>query len=94
LLGCDCNGLEEGVLKEKDVNVAGESGDESDDESKGFVVASQYDPAPVSPLSTHIVIIADVQTAKMVKKVSCFEWGMDTKLMYSLNKLNEINYPP
>ena len=51
LLGCDCNGLEEGVLKEKDVNVAGDSGDESDEDSKGFVVASQYDPAPVSPLS-------------------------------------------
>jgi hypothetical protein len=49
-LGCDCNGLEEGVLKEKDVNTAGDSGDESDEESKGFVVASQYDPAPVSPL--------------------------------------------
>ena len=47
------------MLKEKDVNVAGESGDESDEESKGFVVASQYDPAPVSPLSTIITNIAD-----------------------------------
>jgi hypothetical protein len=60
LLGCDCNGLEEGVLKEKDVNVAGESGDDSDEESKGFVVASQYDPAPVSPLTMFIIRIADM----------------------------------
>jgi hypothetical protein len=58
------------VLKEKDVNVAGDSGDESDEESRGFVVASQYDPAPVSPLSTHATSNADMQTAKMVKKVS------------------------
>jgi hypothetical protein len=48
------------VLKEKDVNVAGESGDESDEEGKGFVVASQYDPAPVSPLSMFIIGIADI----------------------------------
>lgn len=48
------------MLKEKDVNVAGESGDESDEESKGFVVASQYDPAPVRPLSTHATSNADI----------------------------------
>ena len=57
------------MLKEKDVNVAGESGDESDEESKGFVVASQYYPAPVSTLSTIIMSIANGYTAKMVKKV-------------------------
>ena len=51
------------------MNLAGESGDESDEESKGFVVASQYDPAPVSSLPTMIVYTADIQTAKMVKKV-------------------------
>jgi hypothetical protein len=94
LLGCDCNGLEEGVLKEKDVNVAGDSGDESDEESKGFVVASQYDPAPVSALSPPISDTANIQTAKMVKKVSCLSRRSNIKLIYSLNKLNEINYPP
>jgi hypothetical protein len=81
------------VLKEKDVNVAGESGDESDEESKGFVVASQYDPAPVSTLSPPISDTANMQTAKMVKKVSSPRPGLDTELIYSLSKLNEINYP-
>jgi hypothetical protein len=38
--------MEEGVLEERDVNA--DSGDDSDEESRGFVVASQYDPAPVS----------------------------------------------
>jgi len=81
------------VLKENDANVAGESGDESDEESKGFVVASQYDPAPVSPLSVFIKSIADIKTAKMVKKVSSPFPRLDGKLIYSLSKLNEINYP-
>ena len=39
--------MDDGVLKEKDLNV--DSGEESDEDKKGFVVASQYDPAPVSP---------------------------------------------
>jgi len=81
------------VLKEKDVNVAGESEDESDEDSKGFVVASQYDPAPVSALFPPISDTAKMQTAKMVKKVSSVCRRSNIKLMYSLNKLNEINYP-
>jgi hypothetical protein len=82
------------VLKEKDVNVAEDSGDESDEKSNGFVVASQYDPAPVSPLPTYMMNIADIQTAKMVKKVSSPFMRSDIELTCSLSKLNEINYPP
>ena len=81
------------MLKERDVNAAGESGDESDEESKGFVVASQYDPAPVSPLSVFIKSIADIKTAKMVKKVSSPTPVLDTELTYSLSKLSATSYP-
>jgi hypothetical protein len=59
--------MDDGVLKEKDLNV--NSGEDSDEEKGGFVIASQYDPAPVSPRHSLERRQLIKQTPKMVKKV-------------------------
>ena len=68
-----------------------DEGDDSDEEAKGFVVASQYDPAPVCLLFGQTKC-ANLRPLRWLRRY-INRSAMVMKLIYSLTRPNAINYP-